>query len=86
MRKRSKKKSESEKEPIGTCRNTCIFFPQEPNTIFEEYYDDFGIKHRKVERRCGYDGSLINSWGKQCPWDIERRQKKEEEEKEIKKS
>lgn len=78
--------TENKRDPIGTCRTNCIFFPQEPNEILGEYYDEFGIKYRKVKRYCSYDGSLINSWGKQCPRDIERRLKKEKAKEEVKNS
>ena len=61
------------------CVNTCVFFPQEPNEILEEYYDDYGIKHRKVIRRCGYDGHILKTWKRKCPWEKDKEKKKESE-------
>ena len=43
------------------CSPHCIYFPQTPDEINETTYTD-GVTHRKVVRRCRWDGHVITGW------------------------
>jgi hypothetical protein len=55
-----------EKEPKHCCSVYCPDFPQMPNQILEDFVEK-GVRYRKVVRRCGYDGRIIQSWKQVCP-------------------
>lgn len=57
----ARKKKSTKCNHANCCGSHCVFFPQNPSEIIEEYTVD-GIKHRKVIRVCREDGIPIVSW------------------------
>ena len=44
------------------CDATCKYFPTEASKILDEYFDAYGIKHRKSIFSCWYDGHRITEY------------------------
>lgn len=61
----------SKKVEVIKCSPHCIYFPQLPNEIEDEYFSE-GIRHRRTVRRCGYDGHTISDW-RECNYYSEGR-------------
>lgn len=42
------------------CDKSCIYFPDEAETLDEYEYDN--VKYRRVKRICGYSNKPIKNW------------------------
>ena len=46
------------------CNPSCVYFPQYPSEILNEYIDENGVKRRSSIFLCGYDSHRIINYEK----------------------
>ena len=81
-KRNNSKKTSCSNFGITGCSPQCPFFPNTEGEIPWHFGKD-GLKYRDDPvMKCGYNGSLITSWNRICPWKEEENlllEKKEQE-------